>query len=167
MVKQPTILPEPNSTNTSQNNPPEYTREVIENHLDDIASNRIQKISKDLNISIEEVQDICDFIKKLEPKPGRGFAGLKDRIKYVTPDASIDLIEDDFIVTVKDSTAPRHNINNYYKSIMRSGDDENTKEYLNQKFNSAMWIIRSIEQRRNTIKRVVESILKFQMDFFL
>lgn len=50
---------------------------------------------------------------------------------------------------------------------MKTGKDEKATEYLSQKFNSAMWIIRSIEQRRSTIKKVVESILKFQMDFFL
>ena len=144
-----------------------YILEIIENYLDDIASNRMKKISKDLNISIEEVQDVCDFIRTLEPKPGRAFGSSKDQIKYVTPDANIELIKDEFIVTVKDSTAPRLNINNYYKSIMRSGKDEDATEYLNQKFNSAMWIIKSIEQRRNTIKKVVESILEFQMEFFL
>ncbi len=151
----------------SRNNVVKYALEIVENHLDDIALNKIQKISKDLNITIDEVQLACDFIRTLEPKPGRSFVGTKDTVKYVTADAEIELIKDEFIVTVKDSAAPRLNINSYYKKIMQTGNDEKAKEYLNQKFNSAMWIIKSIEQRRSTIKKVVESILKFQMEFFL
>lgn len=144
-----------------------YIRKIIENYLEDIGHNRIQKISKELNITVEEVQRACDYIKKLEPKPGRAFCGNEDRTKYIVPDAEIEFIEDKFVVTVKDTTAPRLNINNYYKGLMKTGKDEKATEFLSQKFNSAMWIIKSIEQRRNTIKKVVESILKFQMDFFL
>lgn len=151
----------------AKKNPKKHALEIIQNHLDDLGLNKIQKISKDLNVSVNEVQEACDYIRTFEPKPGRAFGGKHDTIKYVTPDAEIKLVEDEFVVTVKDSTAPRLNINSYYKTLMRTGKDEGATEFLNQKFNSAMWIIRSIEQRRNTIKKVVESILKFQMDFFL
>ena len=144
-----------------------YIKRIIEGYLEDLATNRLQKISKELNIGIEEIQDACDFIKGLEPKPGRAFSGNNDSVKYITPDAEIELVEGKFVVTVKDSTAPRLNINSYYRSLMKTGKDEKATEYLSQKFNSAMWIIKSIEQRRSTIKKVVESILKFQMDFFL
>lgn len=144
-----------------------YIKKIVENHLEDLAHNRLQKISKELDVSVEETQKACDYIKKLEPKPGRAFSGNNDSVKYIVPDAEIELIEGKFVVTVKDSTAPRLNINNYYRNLMKTGKDEKATEYLSGKFNSAMWIIKSIEQRRNTIKKVVESILKFQMDFFL
>lgn len=144
-----------------------YIKKIIEDHLEDLAHNRLQKISKKLDISIKEIQEASDYIKGLEPKPGRSFCGNNDSVKYIVPDAEIELIEDKFVVTVKDSSAPRLNINNYYRGLMRTGKDKNATEYLSQKFNSAMWIIKSIEQRRSTIKKVVESILKFQMDFFI
>lgn len=151
----------------AKRNPEKHALKIIEDHLDDLGSNRIQKIAKELNITVSDVQKACDYIRNFEPKPGRSFADSYDTVKYVTPDAEIKLFEDKFVVIVKDSTAPKLNINNYYKKLMRTGKDEGATEFLNQKFNSAMWIIRSIEQRRNTIKKVVESILKFQMDFFL
>ncbi len=151
----------------TKKNVEKYALEIIENYLDDLGCNKIQKISKELNISVDDVQKACDFIKTFEPKPGRAFAGKDETTKYVNPDAEIKLYENEFVVIVKDSTAPKLNINNYYKDLMKTGKDENATEFLNQKFNSAMWIIRSIEQRKNTIKKVVESILKFQMDFFL
>lgn len=144
-----------------------YIIRIIEEYLEDLGHNRIQKIAKELNIELEQVQDACDYIKRLEPKPGRCFHGNSDDVKYVTPDANIELIEGKFVVVLNETAGPRLNINSYYKEMMKTGKDKNTIEFLNEKFNSAMWIIRSIEQRRSTIKKVIESILKFQMEFFL
>ncbi len=67
---------------------------------------------------------------------------------------------------INDATGPRLNINNFYRNLIRQGKDPKATEYLREKLNSAMWIIKSIEQRRATIYNVVESILKFQIDFF-
>lgn len=144
-----------------------YIIRIIEEYLEDLGHNRIQKIAKELNIELEQVQDACDYIKRLEPKPGRCFHGNSDDVKYVTPDANIELIEGKFVVVLNETAGPRLNINSYYKEMMKTGKDKNTIEFLNEKFNSAMWIIRSIEQRRSTIKKVIESILRFQMEFFL
>lgn len=141
-------------------------REVINNHLEDLAQNRLAKISKELNISLKSVQWICDFIKSLEPKPGRGFAHDSDEIKYITPDVYLYYIDGEYVISVNDSSAPRLIINNYYKQLLNRSSDENTTSFLTERLNSAMWLIRSIEQRRMTIYKVVESILKFQMNFF-
>ena len=140
---------------------------IIENYLDDLGHNRIQKISKELDIDLNRVQEICDYIKKLEPKPGRSFSGNMDEIRYITPDAAIQHIEGEFKVVLNDIAGPRLNINDYYKRLMKADNDDKTTEFLNNRFNRALWVIRSIEQRRDTIRKVIESILKFQMDFFL
>lgn len=147
-------------------NLPPYVLRIIEDYLEDLGYNRIQKISKELNIDLQKVQEVCDYIRRLEPKPGRAFSN-NEEIKYIVPDAEIQLVEGKFVVVLNDVAGPRLNINNYYKGLMKTGTDKNTVEFLNEKFNSAMWIIRSIEQRRATIKKVIESILKFQIDFFL
>lgn len=141
-------------------------RVLIENHLEDIANNRINKIAKENDLELERVQEICDFIKSLEPKPGRMFKGNADDIKYIIPDATISLLEGEYYISVNDYTGPRLNINNYYRNMLKDGGDAKTTEFLQDKFNSAMWLIKSIEQRRQTIYKVVESILKHQMDFF-
>jgi RNA polymerase sigma-54 factor len=138
---------------------------LIENHLEDIANNRILKISKEYNLSPQAVQNAFDFIRTLEPKPGRMFKGNSD-IRYIIPDATIQFVDGEYIIIVNDYTGPRLKINNFYRSILKDGGDSKTTEFLQDKFNSAMWIIRSIEQRRQTIYKVVESILKFQYNFF-
>lgn len=147
-----------------ENRHPEAEK-VVEYYLEDVAYNRLSKIAKELNMDIEEVQNICDYIKTLEPKPGRSFSD-GNQVKYITPDATIEYIDGEYIIILNDVTGPRLNINNFYKELMRKGKDEKATEYLTEKLNSAMWIIKSIEQRRMTIYKVVESILKFQKDFF-
>lgn len=139
---------------------------IIKFYLEDLAYNRLSKISKDLNIDLEEVQDICDYIKTLEPKPGRCFSSNRDQVKYIVPDATIEYVDGEYIVILNDITGPRLNINNFYRELMRQEKDPNATEFLTEKLNSAMWIIRSIEQRRMTIYKVIESILKFQLEFF-
>lgn len=142
-------------------------KSIIKNNLDDLAANRIQKISKDYNITIEKSQELVDYIKTLEPKPGQAYGGTINEVEYIIPDAEIKLIDGEYIVILNDITGPRFKINSYYRSLMEQNDiEEKTDEFLNSRFNRAMWIIRSIEQRRMTIKKVVESIIKFQMDFF-
>lgn len=139
---------------------------IVENYLEDVAQNRLQKISKELGLELEEVQNICDFIKTLEPKPGRSFSIGGGEVKYITPDVILQEIDGEYLVVLNDITAPRLNINSFYKELMLKSDDTNITSFLTDKLNSAMWIIKSIEQRKTTIYNVVESILKFQKDFF-
>ena len=139
---------------------------IVKDYLEDLAHNRLLKISKESNIELKEVQDICDYIKTLEPTPGRCFTSDCDQVKYIVPDATIKFVDGEYIILINDATGPRLNINNFYKNLMRQEKDSKATEYLTDKLNSAMWIIKSIEQRRATIYNVVESILKFQMDFF-
>ena len=140
-------------------------RRLITNHLEDIANNRLIKIAKENDLDPIIVQDICDFIKTLEPKPGRMFKSNSD-IKYIIPDATIQLVDDEYIIIINDITGPRLKINNFYRNMLKDGGDVKATDYLQDKFSSAMWIIKSIEQRRQTIYKVVESILKYQYNFF-
>lgn len=139
---------------------------IIENHLDDIAANRLNVISKKLSICIEEAQQYSDIIKSLEPKPGRAFEGSAST-KYVIPDAYIDKIGNEYIITINDHFGSRLIINQYYKSILNSEDKTSKASlYINNKLSSAMWLIKSLEHRKNTLYNVIKAILDYQMDFF-
>ncbi len=139
---------------------------IIDSHIENLACNRMACIAKDLDIPVQRVQEICDVIRFLEPKPSRGFAMDHDNIKYISADVTVTKVEDDYIIIVNDSDLPILKISSYYKSIMKSVDDKETNRFLYDKFNASMWLIKSIEQRRNTLYRVMESILKHQYDFF-
>ena len=144
----------------------ELIKKIIKEYLNDLGHNRLLKIAKEENVDLLKVQRACDFIRTLEPKPGRSFQGNYEDIKYVVADASIQFIDGEYIIQINDSTGPKLNINNFYKSLIKEDGDKETSEYLSNKLNSAMWIIKSIEQRRETIYKVIESILKFQLEFF-
>lgn len=139
---------------------------IIKDYLDDIAHNRLSKIAKELNIDPLEAQEISDIIKTLEPKPGRSFESLSNGVKYISPDASIDLIDGEYVITLNDITAPRLNINKFYRDMIKKENDIEATEFLKEKLSSALWVIKSIEQRRMTIYNVIKSILKFQINFF-
>ena len=144
----------------------EETREIINNHLEDIAANRLSTIAKAVGINVNEVQEISDIIRTLEPKPGRQFGSANDN-RYIVPDVMVEKIGDEYIVTVNDTTAPRLNISSYYQKMLLESDKESTiSKYLTGRLNSALWLIKSIEQRRQTIFNVVSAVVRYQVDFF-
>jgi len=138
---------------------------IAESYLEDIATNKVQKIAKELK-SVTRVQSICDIIKMLEPKPSRGFIVDSDNIRYIVPDVTIEKINDEYIIIVNDNNLPTITISNYYKNMINNFDDKEANKFLSDKLNSSMWLIKSIEQRRMTLYKVTESILKFQRKFF-
>ncbi|WP_326908803.1 RNA polymerase factor sigma-54 [Sedimentibacter sp. MB31-C6] len=139
---------------------------IVEDYLEDVATNKIQKIAKELHITINRVQNICDIIKILEPKPSRGFIVDSDNIRYIVPDVTIEKIGDEYIIIVNDNNLPMLTISSYYKDMINNLDNKEANKFLTDKLNSSMWLIKSIEQRKMTLYKVVESILKFQRKFF-
>lgn len=140
-------------------------KEIVENYLEEIADNKLSFIAKKLNVDIKEVQNAVDEIKKLNPRPGSSFSSYND-IKYVVPDAYIKKIDGDYVVLINESLYPGLRINKSYESILTATDDDNTKKYLSNKIQSAMWLIKSIESRRDTLYKVLSAIVKEQRSFF-
>ncbi|HCJ56547.1 RNA polymerase factor sigma-54 [Lutispora sp.] len=144
----------------------ENLESIIKDHLDDIAGNRLQNIAKKLSITVAEVQEYSDIIKSLEPKPGRSFfCGTECR--YVIPDVFVEKIENEYIITINDNYSSRLMVNQYYKSIINTEDKSSEAlSFINDKLSSALWLIKSLEQRKNTLYRVVKAIVDYQRDFF-
>ncbi|MDI3476540.1 MAG: polymerase sigma-54 factor [Thermoanaerobacterium sp.] len=140
-------------------------KEIIDNYLYEIADNKLAYIAKKLNVDIKEVQNAVDEIKKLNPRPGSSFSSYNDT-KYVIPDAYIKKVNGDYIVLINESLYPGLRINKSYESILTATDDDNIKKYLSNKIQSAMWLIKSIESRRDTLYKVLSAIVKEQREFF-
>ncbi|WP_176091524.1 RNA polymerase factor sigma-54 [Clostridium felsineum] len=139
--------------------------EIVDKHLADIAENKYNLMAKELNIDTKEAQEYGDYIKSLEPKPSRGFY-TGDEVKYVVPDAFIRKIDNDFYVIMNDSSLPKLSINSTYKNILNNENDKKDVEYVKEKLNSAMFLLKSIEQRKSTLHEVLNEILKYQNDYF-
>lgn len=139
---------------------------IISNRLKDLADNKYTLISKEVGISLTEVQEIADLIKTLEPKPGRGFDS-DNSIKYILPDIYVEETNGEYIVSANDGSTPSLHISSYYNSLTEEAkSDKELSNYLNNRFNSAMWLMKSIEQRKKTIYNVASAIVQFQNDFF-
>lgn len=138
---------------------------IINEFLEFVGDNKYNQIAKELNIPVVDVQDYGDIIKTLEPKPSRGFY-TGDEVKYIVADAAIKRIGDEFIVVMKNDVIPNLMINDLYKQIIQK-DDATTSKYVKEKIDSAVFLIKSIEQRKNTLYKVLEEIIKLQKDYFL
>ncbi len=139
---------------------------IVLHHLKDLEKKQYGRISKALNISIDDVFQATRIIEGLEPKPGRPFSNTQNYA--IVPDVFVVKNEGEWEVLLNDDGLPRMRISPYYKQLMASGQSgtAETKAYMDDKLRAAQWVIRSIEQRNKTIVKVVSSIVKFQEGFF-
>lgn len=140
--------------------------EIIKHHLKNLENRNTKKIAKALKISTDDVRAAVKILQYLEPKPGRKFS--TDEPAYITPDIYVYKDGDGFKIVMNDDGLPKLRINRFYKNAIANGRkiSKDTKNYLNEKMQSASWLIKSIQQRQKTIYLVMESILKFQKEFF-
>ncbi len=134
--------------------------------FEDFANKRFEKIAKKLEIDLPEVKRIMDLVAKLNPKPGERY--VSEAENYIIPDAVIVREDDEYRIQLNDWNIPRLRINESYKQMLKQKQkvSKETKDYIRQRLESARWLINSIYQRRATILRVMESIVKNQKDFF-
>jgi len=139
---------------------------IITDHLGHLEKRNYKVICKALKTSIENVIAAVDIIQKLEPKPGREFSD--ENPQYITPDIYVHKLENDFVVMLNDDGMPKLRVSSFYKKSISRGNKitSEVEDYIQDKLRSAAWLIKSIHQRQKTIYRVMESILKFQHDFF-
>ena len=140
--------------------------DIISGCLNELANKNYKLIAKKLGISFDEViRGARKIVKELNPMPGSAFG--TEESNSITPDVFIKKVAGEYVVTQNDSGLPRLKISPYYRDLMNNGGEltDQTKEYIQERFRSALWLIKSIHQRHRTIYRVVESIVKFQRDF--
>jgi RNA polymerase sigma-54 factor len=140
-------------------------KELIRNHLGELEGRQWEKLAVKLGVPVREIQEAVEYITSLEPKPGRTF-GTEDP-RYITPDVYIVRVDDRFVVVLNDEGLPRLRVSPYYRAILanKTGNGREVREYLEGRMRSALWLIRSIEQRQRTMYKVAESLVKFQRKF--
>lgn len=134
---------------------------VIDKYLPWVAEAKIKEIAAEENVSPEDVQLAVDIVRTLNPKPGSVY-GLDDT-SYITPDVTIEKVDGGYQVQLNDSYVPKLHITNLYRQA--ADFDADTQKYIKKRLTAASWLINSIEQRRETIRKVVEEIVRVQKDF--
>ena len=139
---------------------------LVRDCFDELINHRWSEISKRFGISPSDVQKAADEIAKLDPKPGLVYSDASDN--YIIPDLVVEKIDGKYHVFLNDANLPRLKLSRAYQEIARDKkkfEGEN-KEFISSKLNSANWMIQAIEQRRQTMLKVMNFIVDRQRDFF-
>jgi len=140
--------------------------EILRDYFDEFKQKRYNNISKKMKISLKEVQAQSEIIGRLDPKPGLNVAA--DNPKYVIPDLIVDRVGDKFVISLNEKNVPRLRISKAYRDELRNNPkiSDKTKDFIKDKLKNAKWLIQTIEQRRRTMIKVMESIVEKQREFF-
>lgn len=136
---------------------------IIADYLPAVAAGKYKAIGEKLGCSAHSVQQAVDVIRTLDPKPGRAFG--KEESSYITPDITVERVNGKYVIIVNDTNIPKLTINPYYRQVAMGGDQE-SRQFIEGRLNSAVWLMKSIEQRRRTLYNVMEAIIELQQDFF-
>ncbi len=138
--------------------------DIVRGHLDDLGARRFAEIARALKCSVEDVHEAARLIGTLEPKPGRVFES--DATSYVTPEVVVQKVDGEYVVILNNDQIPRLHISDHYRQLM---SDENTsaevKNYIRDKVRAGLFLIKSINQRQQTIYNIAKEIVAVQRDF--
>lgn len=145
--------------------PNEYAIQIARHHLEDVADGKWRKIAEALGISVKEVQWAVDEIKTCNPRPGSAYSDSSPR--YVYPDVVVEKVDHEYVIIMDESSWPRLSIQPQFykwleqKELVGTEVEQHVKNWVQ----SALWLMKGIEQRRDTIYRVAEVIIQKQVDF--
>ena len=134
---------------------------ILDQHFEALQRCKYPEIARALKVEQELVIEAVHEIATLEPKPGRRFASVETR--YVVPDVLVKKVGDDYAIILNEDGMPRLRINSYYRSVIGQGDE--ARRYVEDRMRSAVWLIKSIQQRQKTLYKVTNSIVQFQRAF--
>ncbi len=139
---------------------------LVKEAFEDLKAHRWSDLGKRFGLEASQVQSVADELAKLDPKPGLQHSAAND--SYITPDLTVEKIDGEYKVFLNDAGLPRLRISKLYQEIARDKkkfQGEN-KDFINQRLNSAHWMIQAIEQRRQTMLKVMNFIVDRQREFF-
>ena len=138
--------------------------ELIQNHLEDIRTNRFPQIARDTGRSLDDVKKAVEFIITLTPKPGLAFDATE--CAYIMPDVIVEEADDGWDVRLQESGMPHLTISPFYRKLLAThSDNGTTKDYIRKKIQAARWLIDAIEQRRTTMIKVSRAVIEAQDEF--
>src|SRR4249919_451987 len=142
------------------------TEKVVTDHLRLLQNHQVPEIARKLGMTIDDLKEHIEIIRNLDPKPGSRFNPTQSQ--YVIPDVYVMKVEDEYVVVLNEDGLPQMRISPVYRRLLDKSVPENdgeTRAYVKDKFRSALWLIKSVEQRQKTIFKVAKSIINFQKDF--
>jgi len=136
---------------------------LVRDHLEDLEKHRYKPLTKKFRISMEDLKEYLDVIQTLEPMPGAHFSSNDPQ--FVSPDVFVYKHGQDFVIVLNEDGFPRLQLNSFYVENVKA-KTPTEKDYFQDKVRSAEWLMKSLYQRQRTLYKVMESIVRFQRDFF-
>ncbi len=140
---------------------------IVTEHWPEFLNRQFQSLARSLGTGMSQLQAVVEIIKNLEPKPGRKYSN--ERTIYVEPDVAVRKIGDEYVIQLNEDGLPKLRISAAYRRMLRGGNGAIGQEaaaYLKDKMRSAVWLIKSLDQRQRTIYKVADSIVRHQREFF-
>ncbi len=155
----------------------DHALQIVQRHMEDLTRRRYMRITRDLDISQEQLRDALALIQRLQPYPGsrstsdyNGLLTLDTEAGYVIPDLLVEKAGDEWVVSLTDGALPALRINPEYSQLLKDprhhNGKDNVKHYVAKKMNDARWLINAINQRRATMLKVAEFLVRAQIGFF-
>src|SRR6476661_6614142 len=141
------------------------TEKIVTEHLRLLQNHQVPEIARKMAMSIEDLKEHIEIIRHLDPKPGSRYNPSQSQ--YVIPDVYVVKVEDQYVAMLNEDGLPQMRISPVYRRLLdKSAENtDETRAYVKDKFRSALWLIKSVEQRQKTIHKVATSIINFQRDF--
>ena len=142
------------------------TEKIVTEHLRLLQNHQIPEIARKLACTIEDLKEHVEIIRNLDPKPGSRYNPSQSQ--YVIPDVYVMKVEDQYVAMLNEEGLPQLRISPVYRRLLDKTLGENsdeTRAYVKDKFRSALWLIKSVDQRQKTIHKVATSIINFQREF--
>lgn len=136
---------------------------LVREHLEDLEKHRYKPLIKKFRISMEDLKEYLDMLQALDPMPGSHFSSTEPQ--YVSPDVFVHKHGEDFVIILNDEGMPRLQVTPYYLENVQA-KNQAEKEYFQERVRSAEWLMKSLYQRQRTLYKVMESIVRFQREFF-
>ncbi|WP_026672300.1 RNA polymerase factor sigma-54 [Alkalihalobacterium bogoriense] len=137
---------------------------IVEHYLPMFAERKWRELAKELAVTAAEIQDVYDVIQDLDPKPGSHFH--EEATTYIVPDVTVEITNGEFIVMMNDDILPQITVNNHYRKLLTSKEKTEVTEYVKRKFEQVQWVMKSIQQRQETILLVTRALVEKQRSFF-
>jgi RNA polymerase sigma-54 factor len=144
----------------------EVLEKIVTEHLRLLQNHQVPEIARKLGMTLEELKEYVEIIRNLDPKPGSRYNPSQSQ--YVIPDVYVVKVEDQYVAALNEEGLPQLRISPVYRRLLdKSGGEssDETRAYVKDKFRSALWLIKSVDQRQKTIHKVATSIINFQREF--
>ena len=138
---------------------------IVREHLPLLQNRQLPDLARRLGMNLEALRDHVELLRRLDPKPGSRLNPVRSH--YVIPDVSVIKVEDEYVAVLNEDGMPQLRISPVYRRMMNKSSDssDETRAYVKEKLRSALWLIKSVDQRQKTIHKVATSIIRFQRGF--